>query len=80
MVGIDEGLKRESAVNLDHVQTVDKTRLRRFLGSVSRERMTEVCRALARATGCALRGWVPAESRPESHPGGCLRQKTFSVR
>ncbi len=53
VVGIDERLKRESAVNLDHVQTVDKTRLRRFLGSLSRERMTEVCRALARATGCA---------------------------
>jgi mRNA interferase MazF len=48
-----EGLKRESAVNLDHVQTVEKTRLRRFLGSLSRERMTEVCQALARATGCA---------------------------
>ena len=45
VVGIDKGLKRESAVNLDPVQTVDKTRLRRFLGSLSRQRMTEVCKS-----------------------------------
>ena len=32
-VGVDEGLKRESAVNLDHVQTVDKQRLQRYVGS-----------------------------------------------
>ena len=27
VVGVDEGLKRESAVNLDHVQTVERARL-----------------------------------------------------
>ena len=29
LVGIDEGLKAASAVNLDNVQSVDKSRLRR---------------------------------------------------
>ena len=53
IVGIDEGLKRESAINLDHVQTVDKTRLKRFIGSVGPEKMFAVCRALNIAAGCA---------------------------
>jgi mRNA interferase MazF len=53
VVGLEEGLKRDSAINLDHVQTVEKARLRRFVGSLSPERMDHVCRALAIATGCA---------------------------
>ncbi len=53
VVGPDEGLKRQSAINLDHVQTVEKARLRRLVGSLSPERMDQVCRALAIATGCA---------------------------
>ncbi|MDN5869643.1 MAG: type II toxin-antitoxin system PemK/MazF family toxin [Nitrococcus sp.] len=53
IVGIDEGLKRDSAINLDHIQTVDKTRLTRFIGKVGAEKMSAVCRALAIATGCA---------------------------
>jgi mRNA interferase MazF len=32
LVGPDEGLKHPSAVNLDHVQIVEKARLERFLG------------------------------------------------
>jgi mRNA interferase MazF len=52
VVGIDEGLKKDSAVNLDHVQTVDKSKLRRFVGSVGSQKMNAVCRALAIATGC----------------------------
>ncbi len=52
-VGIDEGLKRESAANLDHVQTVDKRRLKRFVGSLDAAKMRQVCRALAIATGCS---------------------------
>ena len=53
VVGVDEGLKRESAVNLDHVQTVDKRRLKRFVGSLGAAKMRQVCRALAIATGCS---------------------------
>lgn len=53
VVGTDAGLKHDSAVNLDHVQTVPKAALRQFLGSLGRHKMGQVCRALAVATGCA---------------------------
>ena len=53
IVGADEGLKRDSAINLDHVQTVEQRFLFRFLGSLSETKMRQVCRALALATGCA---------------------------
>jgi mRNA interferase MazF len=52
LVGVDHGLKSDCAVNLDHVQTVEQSRLRRFLGTLPRQKMSEVCRALAIATGC----------------------------
>jgi len=52
VVGVDEGLKRRSAINLDHVQTVHQSRLGRHVGSVGPEVMGRVCRALAIATGC----------------------------
>lgn len=53
VIGIDEGLKRNSAVNLDNVQTVEQLRLRHFVGTLSPERLEQVCRALGVATGCA---------------------------
>ncbi|MCP3978730.1 MAG: type II toxin-antitoxin system PemK/MazF family toxin [bacterium] len=53
VVGVDQGLKRDSAINLDHVQTVEKQRLRKYIGHLDRDKMTRVCRALAIATGCA---------------------------
>lgn len=53
LVGIDEGLKGPSAVNLDHVQTVEKRRLGRYIGTMGPEEMRDVCRALAIALGCA---------------------------
>jgi mRNA interferase MazF len=52
VVGVDEGLKGPSAVNLDHVQTVERALLRHFIGTLGRARMRQVCRALAIATGC----------------------------
>ena len=52
-VGPGEGLKHESAVNLDHVQTVERARLVSFVGSLTAAQMREVCRALAVATGCS---------------------------
>jgi mRNA interferase MazF len=51
-VGIEHGLKHECAVNLDHIQTVDQSRLSNFIGQLSGDVMDEVCRALAVATGC----------------------------
>ena len=52
-VGVAEGLKHRSAINLDHVQTVEQRLLQEFVGTLSEARMREVCRALALATGCA---------------------------
>ena len=52
IVGIEHGLKQPSAVNLDHVQTVDRSRLKRYVGHLDNEMMDTVCRALAIATGC----------------------------
>ncbi|MBD3868535.1 MAG: type II toxin-antitoxin system PemK/MazF family toxin [Acidobacteria bacterium] len=52
-VGFAEGLKHDSAVNLDHVQTVQQNRLHKYVGSLSGEKMNEVCQALAIAAGCS---------------------------
>jgi len=52
MIGIDDGLKRDCAVNLDHVQTVAKDRLRSYIGHLDREKMRAVCRALNTAASC----------------------------
>jgi mRNA interferase MazF len=52
-IGTDQGLKHESAVNLDHVQTVERSRLISFVGTLTPHHMRQVCRALAVATGCA---------------------------
>ena len=51
-VGIDEGLKHPSVVNLDHVQTVEQQKLQSFIGTVRSEKMAAVCTALGIATGC----------------------------
>lgn len=51
-LGPDEGLKHTSCVNLCNLFTVEHRRLRRFIGSAGRDKMSEVCRALAIATGC----------------------------
>jgi len=52
LVGIDEGLRRESAVNLDHVQTVAQAALSNYVGSLGDPKMAEVCRCLAIAVAC----------------------------
>jgi mRNA interferase MazF len=52
LVGVREGLKHQSAVNLDHVQTVEQSRLEGCLGHLGVEKMREVCQALAVAVGC----------------------------
>jgi mRNA interferase MazF len=52
-VGVEEGLRHDAAVNLDHVQTVDRARLHQFVGVLGHSKMSQVCRALAIATGCS---------------------------
>ncbi|MEP7011660.1 MAG: type II toxin-antitoxin system PemK/MazF family toxin [Acidobacteriota bacterium] len=51
-IGIDEGLKHDSVINLDQIQTVDQQRLGHFVGTVGPGKMHAVCRALRIATGC----------------------------
>ena len=51
-VGVEHGLKHESAVNLDHIQTIDQSRLSGFIGHLGDDVMNEVCQALVVATGC----------------------------
>lgn len=51
-VGMEEGLKGPSAANLDHVQTVEKRLLERYVGTVPPAKMRQVCEALAIATAC----------------------------
>ena len=52
LVGVAEGLALPSAVNLDHVQTVLRDRLVRYVGHLPPAKMRGVCRALAIAAGC----------------------------
>ena len=52
LVGPEDGLKQRSAVNLDHVQTVERARLVSYVGTLRPATMQSVCRALATATGC----------------------------
>ena len=52
VVGTTEGLKRESAINLDHIQTVERTHLSHYIGRLKPDQMQAVCRAIAVATGC----------------------------
>jgi mRNA interferase MazF len=51
-LGIEEGLKQTSCVNLCNLFTVHQQGLRSFVGTVSRPKMLEVCRALIIACAC----------------------------
>ena len=51
-VGVEEGLKTTSCVNLCNVFTVRQSELARFVGTVGPARMHAICRALAIACDC----------------------------
>ncbi len=51
LVGIDEGLKETSAINLHHLVTISKSNLHRFLGSISPNKMNHVLAAMLFALG-----------------------------
>jgi mRNA interferase MazF len=51
-LGIAEGLKQPSCVNLCNVFTVHQGELKTFVGTVGPDKMAQVCRALAVACGC----------------------------
>jgi mRNA interferase MazF len=50
--GASEGLKQASCVNLCNLFTIEKRRLRTFVGTVGAEKMRAVCQALLIASGC----------------------------
>lgn len=51
-VGLENGLKTVSCVNLCNIFTVRQNDLRTYLGTLSGEKMRSVCLALSIATGC----------------------------
>lgn len=51
-VGIAQGLKAPSAINLDHLQTVSKSALKHFIGTVDLRTLDRVCHAMEHALGC----------------------------
>jgi mRNA interferase MazF len=51
-LGVEEGLKETCCVNLCNVFTVHQRDLGMFVGTVGRQKMAQVCRALAVACGC----------------------------
>jgi mRNA interferase MazF len=51
-VGVGDGLKSDSVVNLDHLYTVPQQELRQWLGRLDERRMREVCEAVEVALGC----------------------------
>lgn len=51
-VGPEEGLKKVSCVNLCNLFTVRQKELKSFVGTLGREKMEEVCRALLIASEC----------------------------
>jgi mRNA interferase MazF len=51
-LGLDEGLKQISCVNLCNIFTVSRHDLATFVGTVAPEKMASVCAALAVAVAC----------------------------
>jgi mRNA interferase MazF len=51
-LGVEEGLKGTSCVNLCNVYTVRQSELIRFVGTVAPMKMRAICRALVIACGC----------------------------
>ena len=51
LIGIEEGLKEVSAINLHHLMTIPQSGLRQFVGSLSPEKMEEVKEAMLFALG-----------------------------
>lgn len=51
-LGVEEGLKGPSCVNLCNVFTVAQADLRQFVGTVGPDKMRAICRALGIATAC----------------------------
>lgn len=53
-IGPSDGIRRPSVANLDNLQLVARTELRRRVGSVSAATLELFCDAAARAIGCRV--------------------------
>lgn len=51
-LGPEDGMARECVVSLDNLRTVPKAQLVESITELGTERMNQVCRALAAASGC----------------------------
>ncbi len=51
-LGVDEGLKSTSCVNLCNIFTVRQADLKSFVGTLGAAKMRDVCSALILAAGC----------------------------
>ncbi len=51
-IGVEEGLKIPSCVNLCNLFTIEQQKLGTFVGSVNPEKMRQICQALNIANGC----------------------------
>jgi len=51
-LGVEDGLKAVSCANLANIQTVGKRHMTRYIGTARPEKLTELCHALAIASGC----------------------------
>ena len=52
VLDVEQGMKNRCAVNLDHVQTVRKSDIKRHITTLTPAFMADICRALSVATGC----------------------------
>jgi mRNA interferase MazF len=50
-LSIEDGLKQDCAVNLDHIQTVSKGRIGALVTTLSREKLAEVRKAIVFSLG-----------------------------
>jgi mRNA interferase MazF len=51
ILGIEQGMPQECAINLDHLQTIQKARVGRVITRLSHEKLAEVASALCFALG-----------------------------
>jgi len=51
-LGVDEGLRQPCCANLANLFTVRQIDLKRYVGSLSADKMRQICRALVIACGC----------------------------
>lgn len=52
VLGAEDGMKHECAVNLHHLATVEQERLGRRVAHLSGQRMRQICDAMTFALGC----------------------------